>query len=45
LTFFDPEDDHRARRVFLFTVDVSDIIPVTLGETRSWSSLRGGETT
>ncbi|MFN7338586.1 MAG: peptidase, partial [bacterium] len=28
----------RARKVFRFTIDVSDLIPVTLGEVRSWSS-------
>ncbi|NET08254.1 MAG: PatA/PatG family cyanobactin maturation protease [Merismopedia sp. SIO2A8] len=38
LKFFDPENSRRARKVFRFTVDVSDLIPVTLGEVRSWSS-------
>ncbi len=37
LKFFDPENGRRARRVFLFTIDVSDRIPVTLGQVRSWS--------
>ena len=37
LKFFDPENTHRARKVFRFTLDVQDIIPVTLGEVRSWS--------
>ncbi|HLO52157.1 MAG TPA: PatA/PatG family cyanobactin maturation protease [Kamptonema sp.] len=37
LKFFDPENDHRAKKVYRFTVDVSDRIPVTLGEIRSWS--------
>ncbi|MDB9302891.1 PatA/PatG family cyanobactin maturation protease [Nodularia spumigena CS-591/12] len=37
LKFFDPENGSRARRVFLFTIDVSDRIPVTLGQVRSWS--------
>ena len=37
LKFFHPEDTHRARKVFRFTLDVQDIIPVTLGEVRSWS--------
>lgn len=37
LKFFDPENLHRARKVFRFTVDVSEVIPVTLGEVRSWS--------
>jgi cyanobactin maturation PatA/PatG family protease len=38
LKFFDPE--HRqdiARKVYRFTVDVSDVMPVTVGEVRSWS--------
>lgn len=37
LKFFDPENGSRAKRVYLFTIDVSYIIPVTLGEVRSWS--------
>lgn len=37
LKFFDPENGRRARKVFRFTIDVSDTIPVTLGEVRSWS--------
>ena len=38
LKFFDPENTRRARRVYRFTVDVSDVMPVTLGEVRSWTS-------
>ncbi len=38
LKFFDPENSRRAKRVYRFTIDVSDIIPVTLGEVRSWST-------
>jgi len=38
LKFFDPENLRRARRVFRFTVDVSEEMPVTMGEVRSWSS-------
>jgi cyanobactin maturation PatA/PatG family protease len=38
LKFFDPENSRRAKKVFRFTIDVSDIIPVTLGEVRTWSS-------
>ena len=38
LKFFDPENNRRAKKVFRFTIDVSDFIPVTLGEVRSWSS-------
>ncbi|GDY31805.1 PatA/PatG family cyanobactin maturation protease [Gandjariella thermophila] len=37
LRFFDPENNRRARRVYRFTIDVSDVLPVTLGEVRSWS--------
>lgn len=37
LKFFDPENSRRAKKVFRFTIDVSDLIPVTLGEVRSWS--------
>ncbi|MEM7586595.1 MAG: PatA/PatG family cyanobactin maturation protease, partial [Acidobacteriota bacterium] len=38
LVFFDPK--HRletARRIYRFTVDVSDVIPVTVGPVRSWA--------
>ena len=38
LTFFDPENNRRAKKVFRFTVDVSDTMPVTIGEIRTWSS-------
>jgi cyanobactin maturation PatA/PatG family protease len=37
LRFFDPENNQRARKVFRFTIDVSDLLPVTLGDVRSWS--------
>lgn len=37
LKFFDPENLRRARQVFRFTVDVSDVMPVTMGEVRQWS--------
>lgn len=37
LKFFDPENMRRARQVFRFTIDVSDVMPVTMGEVRSWS--------
>src|SRR5208337_3335400 len=37
LTFFDPTKRlERARRVYRFTVDVSDVIPVTVGPVRHW---------
>lgn len=37
LVFFDPENVLRSRKEYRFTVDVSDICPVTVGEVRSWS--------
>lgn len=37
LIFFDPENERRARSVFRFTVDVSDVIPVLVGPVRQWS--------
>ena len=37
LKFFDPENNKRAKRVFRFTIDVSDTIPVTLGDVRTWT--------
>jgi cyanobactin maturation PatA/PatG family protease len=36
--FFDPEKSlQAARKVFRFTVDVSDVVPVTVGPMRTWS--------
>ncbi|WP_230966293.1 S8 family serine peptidase [Nostoc sp. NZL] len=37
LRFFNPENSRRARKVYRFTIDVSDVIPVTIGRMRSWS--------
>jgi cyclic patellamide precursor peptide PatG/subtilase family protein len=38
LTFFDPRNRMTtARRVYRVTVDVSDVLPVTVGTIRSWS--------
>ena len=37
LSFFDPENNQRSNRIFRFTIDVSDVIPVTIGQVRSWS--------
>ncbi|NEQ41957.1 MAG: peptidase S8, partial [Okeania sp. SIO3I5] len=37
LKFFDPENDRRAKKIFRFTVDVSDLMPVTIGQMRTWS--------
>jgi cyanobactin maturation PatA/PatG family protease len=36
LRFFDPENSRRAKKVSRFTIDVSDTLPVTLGEPRTW---------
>ncbi|MFS0519403.1 S8 family peptidase [Nostoc sp. UIC 10607] len=36
LKFFDPENNERAKKVLRYTVDVSDIMPVTLGEPKIW---------
>ncbi|MEH1865818.1 MAG: PatA/PatG family cyanobactin maturation protease [Nostoc sp.] len=36
IKFFDPENERRAKRVLRYTIDVSDIMPVTLGEPRLW---------
>jgi cyanobactin maturation PatA/PatG family protease len=37
LRFFDPDQILHARRVYRFTVDVSDMLPVTVGQPREWS--------
>lgn len=37
LRFFDPDNLHHSRTVKRFTIDVSDVIPVTIGRMRSWS--------
>ncbi|RFP52079.1 MAG: PatA/PatG family cyanobactin maturation protease [Limnothrix sp. CACIAM 69d] len=37
LKFFDPDNGRRAKRIFRFTIDVSDRMPVTLGKVRSWA--------
>ncbi len=39
LKFFDPENNRRAKKLFRYTIDVNDIMPVTLGQVRSWSTL------
>jgi len=38
LKFQDPEDCRRAFRVHRFSIDVSDVMPVTIGTTRAWST-------
>jgi len=37
LTFFDPDHGRRSRRVFRFTIDVADSLPVTVGTLKRWS--------
>ena len=38
LSFFNPKERlNQARKEYRFTVDVSDVVPVTVGEVRSWS--------
>ncbi|MER5388883.1 S8 family serine peptidase [Saccharopolyspora sp. NPDC002686] len=32
----DPDDDDRAFKVYRYTIDVSDVVPVTLGEVKAW---------
>ena len=37
MTFFDPENPYeRARWVYRYTIDVSDVMPVTVGPVRAW---------
>jgi|TARA_B110000908_G_scaffold145833_1_gene176393 hypothetical protein len=35
---FDPENDRRAGRIYRYTVDVSETLPVTVGPMRAWSA-------
>jgi len=37
LRFFDPDNNRRARRVYRYTIDVSDILPVSVGTIRQWN--------
>ncbi|MCL1127323.1 PatA/PatG family cyanobactin maturation protease [Shewanella surugensis] len=37
LSFFNPNNLQNANKIYRFTIDVSDEIPVTIGEVRSWS--------
>lgn len=36
LVFFDPENERRARRALLYTIDVSDVLPVPLAPARTY---------
>lgn len=38
LAFFDPENDRRAMKIVRYTIDVADVMPVTIGEPRTWSA-------
>jgi PatG C-terminal/Subtilase family/PatG Domain len=38
LQFFNLQDSRRAGKVYRFTIDVSDVIPVSIGRVRSWST-------
>ena len=37
LVFFYPDNINKSNTVYRFTIDVSDVIPVTVGEIHSWS--------
>jgi cyanobactin maturation PatA/PatG family protease len=37
LSMFDDENDHKPNRIYRFTVDVSEVIPVTVGTPRTWA--------
>lgn len=37
ISFFDPDNTNRASRVYRFTIDVSDVLPVAVGQVRSWT--------
>ena len=38
LTFFNPKArSEQARRVYQLTIDVSDVVPVAIGQVRSWA--------
>lgn len=41
LQMFDPENERRASRVYRYTVDVSEVLPVTVGAVRSWAVRTG----
>lgn len=38
LVMFDPDNDRRAARFYRYTVDVSEVLPVTIGHTRVWNA-------
>jgi cyanobactin maturation PatA/PatG family protease len=38
LIMFDDDDERKPNRVYRFTVDVADVVPVTVGSVRSWAA-------
>ncbi|MEW9555358.1 hypothetical protein [Nonomuraea sp. NPDC050783] len=36
LRFFDPDNSHRAKRLYRYAIDVTDVMPVTVGPARTW---------
>jgi cyanobactin maturation PatA/PatG family protease len=44
IAFFDPTNVLVANRIYRFTVDVSDLMPVTIGAIRAWSRRPGAST-
>lgn len=38
LKFFNPKNNQESKRIYRYTVDVSEVIPITIGKVRSWSS-------
>jgi cyanobactin maturation PatA/PatG family protease len=43
LQMFDPENERRAGRVYRYTVDVSESLPVTVGPVRNWAVRLGAQ--
>ncbi len=41
LQMFDPENERRASRIYRYTVDVSEVLPVTVGPVRTWAARTG----
>lgn len=41
LQMFDPENERRASRVYRYTIDVSEVLPVTVGTVRTWATRTG----
>ncbi|MCW5689354.1 MAG: hypothetical protein KIT76_12485, partial [Pseudolabrys sp.] len=42
VSFFGPDNVLKANRVFRYTVDVSDVIPVTIGDIRTFAKRGSG---